>query len=92
VSYLAVNGPATVGNALPYLGALLVRHCNVIVAEGAAEQAAVAADAGRFPSVRFVVVGHAAQAPNVTVLPGPRSGLRSAVAGVITEAANAAGG
>jgi hypothetical protein len=92
VSYLAVSGPATVGNAVPYLGALLVRHCNVIVAEGAAEQAAVALDAGRNPGVRFVVAGSAAQAPDVTVLAGPRSGLRAAVASVITQAVNAAGG
>ncbi len=91
VSYLAVSGPATVGNALPFLGALLVRHCNVIVAQGAAEQAAVAVDAGRNPGVRFVVAGSTAQAPNVMVLAGPRSGLRAAVASVITQAVNAAG-
>ena len=99
VSYLAVSGPDTAGNALPFLGSLLVRHCNVIVADGAAEQAAVDTDAARFSAVRFVVVGTGAptvdvtsRAANVTVVGGPRSGLRAAVAGVIIQDVTAAPG
>jgi basic membrane lipoprotein Med (substrate-binding protein (PBP1-ABC) superfamily) len=91
VSYLAVSGPATAANTQPYLGALLVRHCNVIVTDGPAEQAAATADASRFPGVHFVIVGNAVAAANVTVLGGARSALRAAVAGLITKDANAAG-
>lgn len=91
VSYLAVSGPATAGNARPYLGALLVRHCNVIVTDGPAEQAAATAEASRFPGVDFVVVGSAVPAANVTVLGGARSGLRAEVADLITKDANAGG-
>jgi basic membrane lipoprotein Med (substrate-binding protein (PBP1-ABC) superfamily) len=85
VSYLAVSGPATKANALPFLGSLLVEHCGVVVASGSAEQAAALADASRFPAVRFVMAGDAGDGPvggsNVSaVSAGPSGGLRGAIA------------
>jgi len=93
VSYLAVTGPATEAEAEPYAGTLLVRGCKVVVASGAAERAAVLAEAGRFGSVRFVVAGAAAGiGPNVTALAFTPSGLRSAVASAVEAGVHAAGG
>lgn len=66
VSYLAVQGEGTVGNALPYLAGLLQRGCDVVLATGPAEVSAVVADAKTYPKVRFVVVGASAAGPNVT--------------------------
>lgn len=88
VSYLAVAGPATEAGAVPYVGSLLVRGCNVVVASGAA-----LAETGQFGSVRFVVAGAAAGSPpNVTTLPFTTSGLRAAVASAVTAGVHSAGG
>jgi hypothetical protein len=93
VSYLAVTGPATEASAAPYVGSLLVRGCNVVVASGTAERAAALAQAGQFSSVRFVVTGAAAGSPpNVTALAFTPSGLRAAVASAVTDGVHAAGG
>jgi basic membrane lipoprotein Med (substrate-binding protein (PBP1-ABC) superfamily) len=85
VSYLAVSGPATEANAVSFLGSLLVRNCDVIVAAGAPEQAAVLADAARFPRVRFIVAGRVA--PEIVgesnVASASRTGLRSAVGAMV---------
>jgi hypothetical protein len=88
VSYLAVTGPATTANALPYLGSLVLRKCAVIVAAEGPERAAVLADATRFPSVRFVLVGAGAgQVPsNVDVLASQGAAARAAVAGAVGSA------
>jgi hypothetical protein len=84
VSYLAVEGPATEPNALPFLGTLLVRKCGVIVTSGQPEQAAALTDARRFPSVRFVLAGDSADGPvpgsNVTFLPASSSDISGAIA------------
>jgi hypothetical protein len=88
VTYLTVAGPATVGNAVPYLGSLVARHCDVIVAVGTTQTAAVRADSGRFRGVRFVEIGSAMARPNVTVVPArPAAAVRSRVASVVEAAA-----
>jgi hypothetical protein len=93
VSYLAVTGPATEAGAVPYIGSLLVRGCNVVVASGTAERAAALAEAGQFGSVRFVVTGPAAGSPpNVTALPFITTGLRAAIASAVTGGVQAAAG
>lgn len=93
VSYLAVTGPATQAQAAPFAGTLLVRGCKVIVASGAAERAALLADAARFGSVRFVVEGAAAGSPaNVTALAFSTSGVRAGVASAVEADVHAAGG
>ena len=87
VSYLAVAGPGTLGDAMPYLGSLVVRHCDVIIAVGQPQTAAVNADSSRFPATRFVAVGSGAPRRNVTVVPAGSSGMvRSRVAGLVEAA------
>ena len=92
VSYLAVTGPATEAEAAPFVGSLLVRGCRVIVASGAARQAAVLADAGRYPDTRFVVTSPAVGPANVTALTFTTTGLRAAVAAAVESGVHAAGG
>jgi len=93
VSYLAVTGPATQAEAAPFAGTLLVRGCKVVVASGAAERAAVLAEAARFTSVRFVVEGAAPGSPaNVTALVFSTSGVRAGVATAVEAGVHAAGG
>lgn len=93
VSYLAVSGPATATNALPFLGSLLVERCAVVVASGSAEQSAALADAAKFPAVRFVITGGTSDGPvagsNVSaVSAGPSGGLRGAVAAAVATDVN----
>lgn len=91
-SYLAVTGPGTEANALPFLGSLLVRGCRVIVATGGPERAAVLADAPRFARVRFVVTGAASGPANLTAVVFTPSGLRAAVAAAVESGVRSAGG
>lgn len=85
--YLAVSGPATAVNALPYLAGLLRRKCSVVLAVGSAPAAAAVTDARRFPSVRFIAVGDAEIAPPVaTVAAGSPGGVRVAVRDGVTAA------
>jgi basic membrane lipoprotein Med (substrate-binding protein (PBP1-ABC) superfamily) len=86
VAYLPVMSGSTAAAADPYLSSLLQRHCAVVVATGTAQVAAVTAQAGRFPSVRFVVIGRVAARSHVTAVEGPASRLRANVAGLITAA------
>jgi len=92
VEYLPVSGGSTEANAQPYLASLVERQCGVVVAVGAAQVAAVAADAGRFASVRFAVVGGHATGGNVTAVDGSAGQVRSAVAQLVTSAVHAASG
>ncbi len=90
VSYLAVSGPQTEANATTYLGSLVVQQCDVIIAAGAAEQAAVIADAGQFRTVRFAVLSTSAgpvagAAANVAVVGGDPASVQSGVAGLVTS-------
>jgi basic membrane lipoprotein Med (substrate-binding protein (PBP1-ABC) superfamily) len=70
VQYLSVTCPATQANAIPYLNSLVQRHCDVIVAVGDAQVAALGAAAANYPHTRFVAVGEDRVAgANVTQLP-----------------------
>ena len=60
-SYLAVPAPATTASVQSHLGSLLVSRCDLIIAVGAPERAAVLAQAGKLPSVHFLVLGPAAR-------------------------------
>jgi basic membrane lipoprotein Med (substrate-binding protein (PBP1-ABC) superfamily) len=84
VSYLAVTGPQTVGNAVPYTNTLLARQCNVVVvAVGQSQVDAIYQTAPSHPGAKFVVVGGQSVA-NVTALPaGPAAEVRSSVANLI---------
>lgn len=87
VSYLAVRGPQTSANAIPFLGSLLVRHCGVVLAAGQAERDAVMARAPEYPSVRFAVVGGISTAKNITVLFGNAAAVQAGAAGEVSRAA-----
>jgi hypothetical protein len=81
VSYLAVAGPQTVGNAIPYANTLLQRQCNVIVGIGASQVDAVNATATANKAAKFVIVGGSSSAPNVTVVAAdPAAQVRPSVA------------
>jgi basic membrane lipoprotein Med (substrate-binding protein (PBP1-ABC) superfamily) len=64
--YLAV--PASAASASAYLASLVVQHCGLVVAAGPTQAAAVARDAARFKSVRFVVIGGQVSGPNVSIV------------------------
>jgi basic membrane lipoprotein Med (substrate-binding protein (PBP1-ABC) superfamily) len=87
VSYLAVAGPQTMDNALPFLGSLLVRHCGLVLAAGQAEREAVTERAREYPLVKFAVVGGVSAAPNMTVLSGSAAAARSGAASAVAHAA-----
>lgn len=68
VTYLAATGATGVADVQPYLNTLLHRRCDVVVAVGDKEVAAVAASAGANPAAHFVAVGSASAAPNVAAV------------------------
>jgi basic membrane lipoprotein Med (substrate-binding protein (PBP1-ABC) superfamily) len=68
VSFLSVVGPDATDNAATYLNTLIVRHCDLIVAVGPAEVAAVSAQAPSSPSMHFAVVGGGEGAANVAAV------------------------
>jgi hypothetical protein len=91
VQYQQVTGEPTVGNAMPYLASLLQRRCAVVVAVGAAQVAAVDAEAAKHPGVRFATVGGTAARTNVTVLAeSPDALLRDRIRRLVTEAVRSA--
>jgi len=87
VSYLAVMGPQTVDNALPFLGSLLARHCEVVLAAGPAERNAVADRAHQYPTVRFAVVGGISSASNISVLSGDAAAVQDEADSTVSRAA-----
>jgi basic membrane lipoprotein Med (substrate-binding protein (PBP1-ABC) superfamily) len=91
VEYLPVMGAQTIGGALPVLSSLLQRNCNVIVAAGTPQIAAVDQDAARYPAVRFATVGGPAGGSNVTVLSTATAQIAPAVDNLVTAAVQASG-
>lgn len=85
VQYLA-NTEVKSTNALPYLGTLLQTRCNLIIAVGKTQTAAVATSAPSHPRIRFVVVGAAVNSPNVTSLDANPVDLPNQVAELIIDA------
>jgi hypothetical protein len=82
VQFVAVSGEQTPANAAAYLAGLTQGSCDVVVAVGTAPVGAVAQNAGRFPDVRFVSVGGAASAPNVSAVDGTGD-VRSSVSQIL---------
>jgi hypothetical protein len=91
--YLAVpsSAPQTAAGVAPYLASLVVQHCGIIVAAGPAQAAAVAGDARRFRSVRFIVVGAGVAGPSVIAVGGTAAAVRSQVDRLARAALAAAG-
>jgi basic membrane lipoprotein Med (substrate-binding protein (PBP1-ABC) superfamily) len=87
VSYLAVAGPQTDGNAEPYANTLVQRHCSLVIGAGRSQVDAVETVAKANSHARFAVAGGAAAA-NVTALASnPSSAERSSIASLIRELA-----
>lgn len=91
VSYLAAAGPATEANYLPYLNSLVQRRCEVVVTAGEPGVTVAAAQAPAHPAIRFVTVGGSAPAPANVSPVRVSEHVRDDVAGVVREAAHAAG-
>jgi basic membrane lipoprotein Med (substrate-binding protein (PBP1-ABC) superfamily) len=90
VEYLQAMGPQTSAAALPYLASLVQRDCNLIIAVGTDTVSAVSSQAGRYPQVRFAVVG-GQQAGNVTAVTAASGQIRPAVSQIVTSAVQASG-
>jgi basic membrane lipoprotein Med (substrate-binding protein (PBP1-ABC) superfamily) len=88
VQYLPVMSGTTAAAAGPFLASLLMRHCGLVIAAGAAQVASVEAVAPRYRSERFAVLGGGAAGPNVAVVRGSR-GMRAAVARLVSAAVSA---
>ncbi|MEV7770027.1 BMP family ABC transporter substrate-binding protein [Kitasatospora sp. NPDC086791] len=74
VSSLPVIGDQSVGNAVPYANTLVARKCDVVLAVGSTQVAAVTQIAPANPAVRFLVVGDTEASGNVTVIaPGAQT-------------------
>jgi hypothetical protein len=94
VSYLAVRGPQTSGNATTYVATEAVQKCNLIIADGVPEEAAVLASAARFRPAQFAVVGAtvgpvAGAASSVAVITGNAAAIQSGVADLVMQDASA---
>jgi len=91
VQYLAVTGPQTAENGVPFLSSLVQGACDVIFAAGAAPVGAVGQGAPKFPGATFVAVGKAAPAGNVTVLDDSSAArVRADVSRLLTDKVRAA--
>jgi basic membrane lipoprotein Med (substrate-binding protein (PBP1-ABC) superfamily) len=88
VEYVPVYGEATAANATPYLNGLIQRHCDLILAAGPAQVAAVHEAAGKYRSVHFVVVdGGSGYPSNVSrVTATAPTEVRDRVAAMVTAA------
>lgn len=91
VEYLPVMSGSTAAAAAPVLASLLQRHCNVVIASGAAEVAALASEKVRPPGVRLVALGKVPAGSGVVTVPASGDGVRSAVDQIITSAVAQAG-
>jgi hypothetical protein len=87
VSFLEAIGPADADNISTYLNTLLQRRCNVVLAAGAPQVAAVLAGASSARATHFIVVGVPSPGANVASLPaGGDEAVTGAVARLIDDA------
>ncbi len=84
VSYLAVAGEDTAGNAQTYLATAAGEQCDLVIAVGGPQLQGVASVASRFPRTRFAVVGHVSAGSNVSQISVSSSdGLAAATAAAV---------
>jgi hypothetical protein len=84
VSYLAVAGPQTLGNAEPYANTLLQRQCSLVIGVGQSQVDAVEAVAKTHPNALFAVLSATTTVNNVTaVAPGTPSAVRESTAAMV---------
>lgn len=87
VSFLEAIGPADADNISSYLNTLLQRRCDVVLAAGAPQVAAVVAEASSAPGTHFIVVGAPSPGANVASLTvGGDDAVKVAVARLIDDA------
>ncbi|OLB75034.1 MAG: hypothetical protein AUI14_22165 [Actinobacteria bacterium 13_2_20CM_2_71_6] len=87
VEYVAVTGPQTVPNALPFLSSLVQGRCDLVFAAGPVPVDAVREGASTFPKARFFVVGTSVQKPNVSTVEGKSPAeVQAAVKRILTSA------
>ena len=85
VQYLT-NTEVKSTNAFPYIGTLIQTHCNLIIAVGKSQTAAVESTARSHPRVRFVVVGATVHSPNVTSIGADPGDLPNRISEIIIAA------
>jgi basic membrane lipoprotein Med (substrate-binding protein (PBP1-ABC) superfamily) len=66
VSYLPVIGPATAANALTYANTLVARDCDLVIATGAPETAALRQASTADPATHFLLVSNGPPADSGT--------------------------
>ncbi|WP_307620956.1 hypothetical protein [Streptomyces sp. V3I7] len=93
VSYTSVMGEQSTGNARPFLNGMLQRSCEVVLAVGRPEVAAVGQTAPQYRKVGFVLVGGKADTKGGENVAAVRvgHGLRAAVAASVERAVDARG-
>ncbi|MEU6402920.1 hypothetical protein [Streptomyces sp. NPDC046985] len=85
VSYSAVTGEQSAGNARPFLNGMLQRSCDVVLAVGGPEVTAAAQTAPQHGKVAFVLVGGGHASRNVTTV-AVGDGLRDHVTAAVERA------
>lgn len=89
VSYLAVTGPETTGNAVPYVNTLLQRQCSLVIAVGQPQVAALEQVAPNHPDIHFAALGNQFATTNITTVPStPAGAARSSIATLIEHLAH----
>jgi hypothetical protein len=68
VQYLAVAGPQTTANAVPFINSLAQSRCDLIFTVGQAQVAAAEQGAPRFPAARFYAIGGTTTQGNLTAI------------------------
>jgi len=87
VSFLEAIGSSDADNISTYLNTLLQRRCNVVLAAGAPQVAAVVAAASSAPATHFIVVGVPSSGGNVaSLVAGGDEAVTGAVARLIGDA------
>lgn len=86
VEYVPVMSGSTSAAAAPYLASLLQGHCNVVIAAGPAQVAAVVSEKARPPGVRLVALGSVPARSGIMTVPASGSGVAPAVDHIITAA------
>jgi basic membrane lipoprotein Med (substrate-binding protein (PBP1-ABC) superfamily) len=86
VSYLAVVGPETQANALPFVQSLVQKNCSVIVATGPVEVGAAAGVARDHGEIHFVLIGGTRSGDNVVIVDSAADQLQGQVAGAVRTA------
>lgn len=88
VQYLAITGPQTVDNGIPFLNTLAQTGCNLVFSVGDTPNATVDKGAPQFPDHRLYPVGGGTPAANVSPIQADTpQAIQDAVAHILVTAA-----